>query len=1037
MEKISHIKAIQKNILEIMIPSLDISKKYPSAIYHCKSDFNSVLSNSNNSSTEESDYLIGDYLIKNTIGKGNFGKVKLGILLTNNLKVAVKILKKNKIKQKNDQIRVKREFEMLAKFNHINVILVAEIFESEDCYYTVMQYCEKGELFDYIVKKKYLSEEESAFFYYQLINGLEYIHSLGIVHRDLKPENLLLTKEYILKIIDFGLSNYYNINKKELLSTPCGSPCYASPEMVLGKKYNGCMIDIWASGIILYAMLCGYLPFEDKEHQKLFKKISECKVDYPEYISKEAKSLLNKILVNDPEKRITIEEIKKHPFYIKGKEIFEAEFNLNNSKYSYVSLGSKQEKELKLTISDIDISNMDKSIENKKQNLNGLNVDLLSLSNEKMYDTYNKHSKSFSSIENKEKETKPKKSKNNNKQKMTMKTRNNRTNENKKTNNSKNKIVTSLKKELKREKYKYKNIFEIKLIKNKNKRRNIKSNNLSKYSKIKKDFKKHKNKMYSNINKITNSKMNTISSYISRKKNNFLSLNIPTIEGITSFEKIKKYLETDYNKIMTNINNINNMNNTKEKKAKNKRYNIFTKKLTDDKKLTSYKNSRNKLIGDINKKTTPVKDIIKRQEKQNSKNNTNNNTNTNTLINTKINKTIAVSNNRKIIKQKEINIFTNNIKKKKVVINIKGHKKKISIVNNNKNDKKEFKNYLKISPKVDIKESIKRRNNLPIKRDSYNIRLDNNINNNTIMKIKTDNNARIIKNAFKFINNNLYTEYLKDIFPNFYVSRNINKTLPNNSFFKQSNNSSFKNINFNTIKKYHNSKTSFNLKSAINSQNISKINQKKKNTVTIKSAVINLNMVNSNLIISPLRKRKSSINPFNMQIKAKNNMNNTNTFPISKKLSKKKQEKNIKPKLFTNLRLSNNTFRNVHKKELMNNLQNCAKTEVFENPFNKKRKNKIEEVLNKLKQTFIKDKRHIKFSSMRLENINNNRLLVSNPILSKKVTDSTYIRKKSISPNSKKNNRINQRINKVDLNLKHIISLQKKNKIIFSKKNKY
>ena len=217
---------------------------------------------------------------------------------------------------------------MLAQFNHPNVILVAEIFESPDSFFSVMEYCEGGELFNFIVKNRRLSEDEAAFFYYQLINGLEYIHSLGIVHRDLKPENLLLTKDHILKIIDFGLSNYFKKDQKELLITPCGSPCYASPEMVAGNKYNGFKIDIWSTGIILYAMLCGYLPFEDKDNEILFEKILECKLEFPKYITKISKDLIEKILVTDPNKRITIPEIKNHPFFIKGKELFEQEFSI-------------------------------------------------------------------------------------------------------------------------------------------------------------------------------------------------------------------------------------------------------------------------------------------------------------------------------------------------------------------------------------------------------------------------------------------------------------------------------------------------------------------------------------------------------------------------------------------------------------------------------------------------------------------------------------------------------------------------------------
>ena len=191
-----------------------------------------------------------------------------------------------------------------------------------------MEYCEGGELFNFIVKNRRLSEDESAFFYYQLINGLEYIHSLGIVHRDLKPENLLLTKDHLLKIIDFGLSNYFKKGQNELLITPCGSPCYASPEMVAGNKYDGFKIDIWSTGIILYAMLCGYLPFEDKDNEVLFEKILECKLEFPIYITKISKDLIEKILVTDPNKRITIPEIKNHPFFIKGKELFEQEFSI-------------------------------------------------------------------------------------------------------------------------------------------------------------------------------------------------------------------------------------------------------------------------------------------------------------------------------------------------------------------------------------------------------------------------------------------------------------------------------------------------------------------------------------------------------------------------------------------------------------------------------------------------------------------------------------------------------------------------------------
>jgi serine/threonine protein kinase len=265
---------------------------------------------------------LSDYEIKETIGKGTFSIVKLGINKATNEKVAIKILKKKKMQRKKDKSRLDREISILKRLHHINVIKIHKITEEIDNYYIVMEYCENGELFNYIVAHQRLSEEETAYFFYQLINGLDYIHHKNIVHRDLKPENLLLSQGNVLKIVDFGLSNYYYPDGK-LLSTPCGSPCYASPEMVCGNKYNGFRIDIWSCGIIIFAMICGYLPFEDSNNEILFQKIMKCKVDYPDYLSDDVLDIMNKIIVIDPNKRITIEQIKRHPFYLKGKDEFE------------------------------------------------------------------------------------------------------------------------------------------------------------------------------------------------------------------------------------------------------------------------------------------------------------------------------------------------------------------------------------------------------------------------------------------------------------------------------------------------------------------------------------------------------------------------------------------------------------------------------------------------------------------------------------------------------------------------------------------
>ena len=171
-----------------------------------------------------------------------------------------------------------------------------------------MEYAEGGELFDYIIKEDHLSEDETRNIFHQIIDAIDYMHKMGICHRDLKPENILFDSSHTkIKIIDFGLSNLYytnisnikinkNINVEEcgdLLETPCGSPGYAPPEMVMGNSYNGLLTDIWSSGIILYVMLCGSFPFDDDSEQILYSKIVKGKFKFPKEItlSNEVKNL--------------------------------------------------------------------------------------------------------------------------------------------------------------------------------------------------------------------------------------------------------------------------------------------------------------------------------------------------------------------------------------------------------------------------------------------------------------------------------------------------------------------------------------------------------------------------------------------------------------------------------------------------------------------------------------------------------------------------------------------------------------------------
>ncbi len=244
------------------------------------------------------------------LGEGTFGKVKLGINNRTKKKVAIKILESRKIAMMSDSSRVAREIKILKEVKHKNIIELYEIIETSYAIYMIMEYAEGGELFDYIVSKGRLSEKEAAYYYYQLIEGIEFLHSLKIAHRDLKPENLLLDKDRkTIKIVDFGLSNIYKNDegKEFLLHTACGSPCYAAPEMVEGSKYVGYTVDVWSSGITLYAMICGYLPFEEQETALLYQKILKGYYEIPSFLSIDAVRIIKGLLTVNPKERLTFE----------------------------------------------------------------------------------------------------------------------------------------------------------------------------------------------------------------------------------------------------------------------------------------------------------------------------------------------------------------------------------------------------------------------------------------------------------------------------------------------------------------------------------------------------------------------------------------------------------------------------------------------------------------------------------------------------------------------------------------------------------
>ena len=176
-------------------------------------------------------------------------------------KVAIKILNRKKIKAIHMEEKVRREIKILRLFMHPHIIRLYEVLETPHDIFVVMEYVKSGELFDYIVEKGRLGENEARHFFQQIVSGVEYCHRNMVVHRDLKPENLLLDSKNNVKIADFGLSNV--MRDGHFLKTSCGSPNYAAPEVISGKLYSGPEVDVWSCGVIMYALLFGKPPFED------------------------------------------------------------------------------------------------------------------------------------------------------------------------------------------------------------------------------------------------------------------------------------------------------------------------------------------------------------------------------------------------------------------------------------------------------------------------------------------------------------------------------------------------------------------------------------------------------------------------------------------------------------------------------------------------------------------------------------------------------------------------------------------------------
>ncbi|KAJ9123993.1 hypothetical protein QFC22_000785 [Naganishia vaughanmartiniae] len=271
---------------------------------------------------DNDDKYVGPWVLGRVVGKGASGRVRLARSRWSRVYAAIKIVPSANISDRQDDTVVlkerqnlEREVSIMKLLDHPNLMKLYDIYELQGHFYIALEYVSQGELFDYINAKGTLGTNEASFFYQQLMNGLHYLHSFGICHRDLKPENLLLDDYLTLKIADFGMASFQS--EEEWLRTSCGSPHYASPEIISGAYYHGSVVDVWSSGVILYALLCGRLPFDDPHVPTVMKLASRAEYYIPPEMPQDAANLIERIFVVNQKMRIRstkVSQIVSHPF---------------------------------------------------------------------------------------------------------------------------------------------------------------------------------------------------------------------------------------------------------------------------------------------------------------------------------------------------------------------------------------------------------------------------------------------------------------------------------------------------------------------------------------------------------------------------------------------------------------------------------------------------------------------------------------------------------------------------------------------------
>jgi len=261
---------------------------------------------------------VGKYELGKTLGSGSFSKVKEGVDVESGDKYAVKIVDKALLTKGHVEQQLKREIAIMKLLKHRHVLSMVDVLQTGSNIYLVLELLTGGDLFDKLDQAKRFEQPQARTYFQQLVYGLNYLHTHDIAHRDLKPENLLLDAHGMLKIADFGFSRL--LNNQQLLQTVCGTPNYMAPEVLKEQGYDGKKADLWSSGVILYAMMAGYLPFDDQNMNVLCDKIEAGDFRMSRKFTDVAKSIVEGLLTVDPARRIDMVGICKHEFFTPGAD---------------------------------------------------------------------------------------------------------------------------------------------------------------------------------------------------------------------------------------------------------------------------------------------------------------------------------------------------------------------------------------------------------------------------------------------------------------------------------------------------------------------------------------------------------------------------------------------------------------------------------------------------------------------------------------------------------------------------------------------